>query len=301
MKSKQLFWGIFFVALGGLVLINNFVKISFNWAIILDLWPLAFVILGLYFILKDNPVRWLFIVINALFIAFVLFAAFKSFSTFIDDDTEFHGNYNVQHFNAPFNENVKKVNFTLETGGGHIYIKDTSMVDLVDARFEGSSGEYNFNHSDKGEDADVILSLEHGDIHFVKEAFKNALHLKLNEKPIWNMDFNIGASKLDLDLTPFKTENINFKSGAASIRVKIGDKIEMTNLRFEAGVTKIEVQIPKSSGCEIRSDASLSSKRFDGFNKIDKSTYRTENYDSAAKKIIIEFDTGVSSIEVDRI
>ncbi|HEX9253534.1 MAG TPA: hypothetical protein VF870_14915, partial [Ignavibacteriaceae bacterium] len=60
----------------------------------------------------------------------------------------------------------------------------------------------------------------------------------------------------------------------------------------------IDILIPDSVGCEIKSDAALSSRNYEGFIKINNDLYRSENFDKFTKKIYIDIDCGVSSIDV---
>ena len=57
----------------------------------------------------------------------------------------------------------------------------------------------------------------------------------------------------------------------------------------------------KSIGeCQVRTDDVLSSKNLNGFTKIKSGLYRTDGFDEAGKKIFIEIDCGVSSINIGR-
>ncbi len=59
---------------------------------------------------------------------------------------------------------------------------------------------------------------------------------------------------------------------------------DVTRFKIEAGASDIDILIPDSVGCEINSDAALSSKNYEGFNKINKDIYRTENFNTAKKE-----------------
>jgi hypothetical protein len=88
--------------------------------------------------------------------------------------------------------------------------------------------------------------------------------------------------------------------GAAALNVKFGDLSDVARLKIDAGASDMDILIPESVGCEINSDDALSSKNFKGFNKINHNIYRTDNFDKSTKKIFIEIDCGVSSIDVKK-
>ena len=88
--------------------------------------------------------------------------------------------------------------------------------------------------------------------------------------------------------------------GAASLKLKLGDKNDVTNLKLRSGVSSIEILVPDSAGCEIKTEVSLSTKDFYGFDKISSDTYRTGNFDNSKKKIYLNIHAGISSIKVKR-
>jgi len=144
------------------------------------------------------------------------------------------------------------------------------------------------------------LKMKKTKIKLRKGSFKNKMEMSLNAEPIWNMNFDLGAAAIDFDLSPYKVSTLKLDMGAASLDLKIGDKYPETIIDIDAGASSVDIEVPESSGCEIKSDVSLSSKHFNGFNKISKDLYKTDNFDSAKNKIYIRIDAGVSSIDVRR-
>jgi hypothetical protein len=69
---------------------------------------------------------------------------------------------------------------------------------------------------------------------------------------------------------------------------------------IETGVSNVEIDVPSESGCRIVVDSGLSSKDFIGFIKQSDGSYQTSNYSTAAKKIIISLQGGLSSFEVKK-
>ena len=139
--------------------------------------------------------------------------------------------------------------------------------------------------------------------HFVfsdNEHSKNKTLIKLNTSPVWDLNFEVGAAAINFDFSPYKTDKIEIKMGAASLKAKLGNKSDVTNMYVKAGVSSVDILVPESSGCEIQCKTALSSKEFDDFIKVNSNLYRTANFDSAKKKIYLDIDTGISSIHVSR-
>lgn len=129
---------------------------------------------------------------------------------------------------------------------------------------------------------------------------ENAVELSLNPNPEWDLNFNVGAASLDLDLTPYKVSKVDIGMGAAALNIKFGNLADITRFKLNAGASDIDILIPDSVGCEINSDAALSSKNYEGFKKVDNNLYRSEDFEKYPKKIFIEIDCGVSSIDVKK-
>lgn len=297
MRTHHLFWGILFVTLGVLVLLNNFAVLDFNWDFLWNLWPLILIVLGAFFIFRDVKYRWVFVLIMAFLLGLVIFAGFKSLDFFYHGDFE-DFNIQTQEFREPYNDSIRKAKLSVETAMGTIDLKGVSN-DLIEARAKGGYGTYSMDNQTTNEMADIRFELEHGHREF-HGIHKQYIDMKLNPNPLWDLDFNVGAASVDLDLGDFKTENIFMKSGAASIKLKLGDKSERTNVKFESGASSLNIMVPKDCGCEINTDIHLSDKHFDEFVKVDNNVYRTADFDKAAKKVYLDINAGISSIKVDR-
>jgi hypothetical protein len=135
---------------------------------------------------------------------------------------------------------------------------------------------------------------------FKKGKIKNRVEVNLNPEPVWNMNLDLGAAAIDFDFSKFKVEKIDMHMGAASLKAKLGSLSDELKFNLDAGASSIEIWVPETSGCEIRTDVALSSKNFEGFSKIRSDFYRTENFESAKQKIYLEIDSGVSSLKVKR-
>ncbi len=309
MKSSHIFWGIFFIALGGLILVNNFTNIYFDWETLAKLWPSVLILWGLSLFIKDNRfVKGFIVALLAVIIALTIFSSFnfifdvvhyengRSFSGIaIDNDAD----VDTTNYFEPFNLNVRESNLQFQSGAGHFEINGTSEG-LFSARTSGIKNNYSLDMEAFGDNANVNFSMKEGHFPFGHGKLINDVEMKLNTSPVWKLNFSMGAAGIDLDLSPYKIEKVDIEMGAAKLKVKLGDKSDNIKLNLEAGVSKIEILIPESSGCEINSETVLSNRHFNGFNKISSGLFRTANFDSASNKIYLSFNTGVSSIRVDR-
>ncbi|MBN1637784.1 MAG: hypothetical protein JW866_02370, partial [Ignavibacteriales bacterium] len=116
----------------------------------------------------------------------------------------------------------------------------------------------------------------------------------------WNLQLNIGVSKSYLDLREFCIGEVELNTGITNIFLKLGDKSDYSEINVEMGVSMLEIQIPKSSGCRINYDLHVVDSNIDGFEKKDSEVYLTENFEAATKKIDINVEGGVTSFKVIR-
>jgi hypothetical protein len=297
MKSGRLFWGSFFLVLGLLLIADRTGSLTLPWYAWWRFWPLLLVLGGIALLLRESKFLWIAIALAGTALA-VVAASMLSFSW---DGSDWKGSrdVHVQEFVVPLEEATERASFIFETGAGACTIQDTTNA-LVSANTECSFGEYQLGQTKAGNQQDVRLSLEgrHGGWNLGRMG--NRAEVRLNTLPVWDLDFSLGAARVDIDLRPYTVEHLKLKSGAAKVTVKIGPRGSETRVDVHAGASTIRIEVPESAGCEVFAEAPLSSKKFPGFTKIGTGEYRTDNYDNAAQKISIDIKAGVSSMRVTR-
>ncbi len=308
MKTKHIFWGLFFISLGVLILLYNLNAAYFDLSNIWQFWPLVIILWGISYFTKNVVLKGFIAALAAIILAVTLFAAFNSSFLFFNDafsihDSDFNitlnGNSDTSNYSESFDSNIKNAQFTLKAGAGAFLIKD-STDELISAVAQGYKNTYELSRNDSGENTVINMKMLKRSFTFGDGHNKNKLLLKFNTAPVWNLNFDIGAASADFDLSPFKTENVNINTGAASLKIKLGDKVDISNVKVKAGASSINIEVPDSAGCEIKTSTALSSRDFDGFDKVNSNLYRTDNFDSAKKKIYLKIDTGISSIHITR-
>lgn len=305
MKPSHIFWGLLFVGLGLLVLINNFTTIFMDWATIWKLWPLTIILIGLAILVKHQYGKSVIAGLAAIVLALAIFASFKTATQFFSNDINIDfgddadHEYSTSEFTEDYDSTLSFATLNFEAGAGTFNITDTTE-NLIFAKTVGHRNNYNLSRLDT--DSSTIIDFDMGDkaIFRFGDNYKNTVDINLNPRPVWDMNFDVGAASMDFDLTQFKTKDITVDMGAAAINIKLGDLLPETNLSVDAGASDINIFIPKGSGCKIITDGALSSKHFNDFEKIDSDNYETENFKEAVNKVYIDIDCGVSSISVER-
>jgi len=314
MKKSTIFWGVFLISLGILMLcytLNTFAGRDFSF--IIHLWPLFIIFWGVSLIKMPDIARKILSAINALFLALFIFAIISSgwhFSRNIIfnwrghhitgncSDSSYHGS---SSYSIPMNESIKSGEIILDMAAGQYKVSDTTS-NLFD--YSGRGIRYKCDFSKDSSAKAIVHISSPADINFFDDNDNdddgNRLNLKLNRNVIWDMNLNVGASDSKLDLKPFKIRNININCGASAFKLKMGDPVEDQKINIDAGASDIKLEIPFTTACRINSSTGLSGEHFNDF--VDKGSYfETENFDAGTKKLFINISGGVSSFKVVRV
>ncbi|MCX6305200.1 MAG: DUF5668 domain-containing protein [Bacteroidetes bacterium] len=311
MKYRHVFWAFILIAIGILFMLNNFGVLEFGFRTLWSLWPLILILWGISILpIKDGIKIIALVSVLALTVIFFNRIAdrsswfhFHNFRGFSDKDWEDDEdststyNYQPQNLSVPYDSLTNRGELKLEAAAGNFNLQGGTS-DFLTFNKTGDIGNYSITTTNENGRKQINLSLEKTGVrHTVNE---NKVEIKLNEKPSWNLDFDIGAAEILMDLRDYKIDTTNIDAGASSIDIKIGSRNPLTVMTFNAGASSIKVDIPKESGCQIKSESFMISKEFDGFTKKGDGIYQTDNFNTGRNKIFLTIKTAISKIEINR-
>ena len=215
---------------------------------------------------------------------------------FMDGKKPVNGSYNYE-----MEDFIQKANFNLEGGAGSFTMEgNTSKLFEANTRSNlvGFLSNTSVNKLDNS--ATVNLKMEEGNVKINNGEVSNEAKIQLNDKPVWTIDLGIGAGKGDFDFSNYKVEKLKVSTGVADMSIRLGDKLTNANVDIEAGVASITLEVPNSVGCEMHMDGAFNSKSFDGLEKISSGLYRSNGFDQSAKKIVINYEGGLTSFKIRR-
>jgi hypothetical protein len=312
MKYKHLFWAIILISIGLLFLLGNFGIIHFNWISFWRLWPLILIFWGIAILPFKDTYKFI-LLIGCVALTIVFFNRIDKTTPwylnfhrgFSDEDlklwdserdNEATYNYKDQNLVVPFDSLSSKGILNLDATAGNFTISG-STNDFLAFNKSGDIGNYELTSSDLKGTKTITLKMNEGSVrHNIK---KNSVDIRLNQKPAWNLDLNIGAAEMDLDLSGYKIDTAEFNAGASSIEIKLGDKNPLTILNFDAGASSITVKVPKTSGCQVSSESFMVSKEFEGLEKVRDNVYQSPAFAASKSKILITVKTAISKIRVE--
>ena len=298
MKSGRVFWAVLFITVGALGLLQNVLNLGWNWSGLWKAWPLVLILIGISVIFRDKQFRWIFSGSAGLLVGLIGFALFQHGCNEIDTNWKSNDKVVKQTLVEERDSSIARASFSFDGGAGVFTISDTTGH-LILVESDSTLGSYELTREDSAGMSNLSLEMNGGNMHWHGNG-RNAVNIRLNPDPEWEMDFDVGAAKANFNLSPFKVRKVNFNGGASAVDFKLGDRADLTDVDIETGVSSINVFVPSSVDCEIRTDASLSSKQFEGFAKMGPGVWRSEGYGTKTKKITINVDAGVSSIHISR-
>ncbi|MFA6553457.1 MAG: toast rack family protein [Patescibacteria group bacterium] len=185
----------------------------------------------------------------------------------------------------------------IKAGAGTLNIKG-GATDLVNGTLESNVTKATTESSLNNSIQTVTIKEDSISWHGVGHK-TNALDLMLTETLPITLSLDTGAMSINLDLKQVNAEAITINTGASSMDLALGDIPALTRLTIDGGASSFNISLPEGVGAKITIDAGLSSKNFPNFKKIDENNYETENYSTAQKKIDMDLDVGVSSINLN--
>lgn len=187
-------------------------------------------------------------------------------------------------------------------GGAGVFTIGGSSTRLFEANTSSTFVNYysNIRHNTADQTATVDFKMEEGNFDFDTDNGDNTVNIQLNDSVSWNVDLKFGAGEGKFDFSKNIVKKLELKSGAADITLKLGDRAENAEINVKSGMANVEIEVPKTVAVEIFSKGALSSTEFPGFEKKGKGSYRSPDYDEAAKKITIHYKAGLSNLKIER-
>ena len=337
-NSRGLYWGGLLIILGGVWLLRSLDLLHIEWSYILPYWPVLLIIAGVVLLVSGRE-RGRSGGIVGLLITLAVFGGIVNKTDRAldtdrwnfgwndhdnwdhddndDDDDDDHDDQNNDDQDdnedhdgvKPVNGNYKyemedfiqKANFNLEGGAGSFTLKgntDKLFEANTHTNLVGFTSNTSVNKVDNT--ATVNLKMGEGNVSIKNGEIKNEAKIQLNERPIWKIDLGIGAGKGDFDFSNYKVESLKVSTGVADMDIRLGDKLAYSSVKIESGVASVTIEIPSSVGCEMRIDGALNAKTLEGLDKVSSNLYRSAGFDKAEKKIVIDFEGGLTSVNIKR-
>jgi hypothetical protein len=312
MKYGHLFWAIILIAIGCLFMISNFGWIDFHWSTVWRLWPLILIFWGIAILPIREFVKYALLIGVILFtiVFFNRLTESKGWFHWHDGNSQWNfgdewnkdeggssRNMESQTLTVPFDSLSKKAELVLEAAAGDFKLEGVTG-ELISFSKNGNVGNYSLTSEDVSGKKRINVHLEKSE--GPRKFTKNEVEIRLNQQPVWDLDLDIGAASINMDLKDYRVDTITINAGASSIDLTLGNKNPVTVVNFDAGASSLNIRVPKDAACQVKSESFLVSRDFEGFHKTGSGLYQSDNFSSGKNKIYIDIETAVSSISIER-
>jgi len=306
----RLFFGLLVLVIGLFYLARNAgwlpADLHFNWSLI---WPLLIIVAGLSLMTGRGWLSGIIsVILIILLVGAVLMVIFGSLPGMSRMMWPTQGNRIQSGENFDFGQvtttdigiardpAAKAADISMNGGAGKIILKGGGDA-LASGTF--SSGIADLITDSKLEGTRQIVTMDtvgRGGMMFGRGA--NDLDLVLTREVPVTLEINTGAAELEFDLTRVVLEKLNISSGASSLKLALGDKAKTSRVSIKAGASNVIIELPATVGAKLVLKSTMTSRNLEGFEQVDDSTFKTVNYDLAEKKIDLNLELGISSLEI---
>ncbi len=310
MKTEKIIWGLILVFIGGILLLQNFGVIDFQWFVIWRFWPLILILIGANMLFSRENSQTGAIISVVLTLSALVFIGWQGtrdhhegksrwFFNEWEDEPKSDVKHKSGYFSEPYSASTTSAILNI-SGGATTYKLEDTTSELFNAKVSSSFGNYSLVKISNDSSETLNFKMSGKAEWDMREKGPNEAVMALNSNPLWTINVETGAGKAWFDLSKFKVQSFNFEGGATKLDVKLGAPLATTNVNVETGVSQIHISIPSNAACKINTDSGLSSSDFEGFDKQSDGSYITPNFSSAKEKFIIKLEGGLSKFDVDR-
>ncbi len=206
-------------------------------------------------------------------------------------------------FVEALSDNTREATLNLSGGAARFVVGEpAAAADLIKADTKMTVGSYSMSVERNETTGTPVIELKpnEGNVKLENGNLDNRVDVRLNEKPVWTVKVEMGAGQGDIDLSRYDVKKLDVKVGAADIDLKLGNRAVQSDVNISSGVASLTIRVPKDVGCRIEKDGALNLSQMDDLTKINDDLYESAGYATAAKKITIKYEGGMSKLKIVR-
>ncbi len=303
--NNKIATGIWLVFAGLVFLLHNMKVIDFNFYGIINLWPLILVSIGISLLLQGRTYsKYIVIASNIILCGIIFYKGITSKDTFYDrlgnievntgDDIE--GPF-TQVVSQDLSEDTETAKLTINGGAAKYNFsagKDSSLI--LDAKTAQATASLNLQS--KGE-KNVSMELTS---KMKNNKYNNSLiEVALNSKPVWNLEFNVGAAAITGDFKHMRIGKLEVNSGASSLNLHLPKPSDgVCDIEVNTAASKVILYLPKGAACQVETDALFSNNKYEDVDVVKDDVRKSKNFDQETNKYDIKVRGAANSLSILR-
>ena len=292
-----IFWGLLFVLVGTLLLLDNLNVIQVNLSNLWQLWPVLIIGAGISMLSLRGWVAA--VVASVLGVGLLVLVTVTVVENPYFMLTPQPTTQQVLTIPEEQDSTVKNLDVSVATGAAEILLSSSDQDEAVVAKLDSS-------HMTLASDSEVRDATRY--VTFTTEStrqlwlgsIKNKLELDVTRDLPLSLRLNIGASSLGGDMAKAKLSILDIKAGATTIDLKLGTVMARQEVTLEAGASTVTLDVPKTAGVRVYTDGGLNTTDFEDIDKTSEGVYQTKDFDTASSQITIRAKLGASTFTIDR-
>ncbi|GGE06381.1 MULTISPECIES: LiaI-LiaF-like domain-containing protein [Sphingobacterium] len=303
--NNKIATGIWLVFAGLVFLLHNMKVIDFNFYGIINLWPLILVSIGISLLLQGRTYsKYIVIASNIILCGIIFYKGITSKDTFYDrlgnievntgDDIE--GPF-TQVVSQNLSEDTETAKLTINGGAAKYNFsagKDSSLI--LDAKTAQATASLNLQS--KGE-KNVSMELTS---KMKNNKYNNSLiEVALNTKPLWDLEFNVGAAAITGDFKQMRIGKLEVNSGASSLNLYLPKPSDgVCDIEVNTAASKVILYLPKGAACQVETDALFSNNKYEDVDVVIDDVRKSKNFDQETNKYDIKVAGAANSLSILR-
>lgn len=291
MSPWRLAIGIIIILIGLQFLAAN---LGWSWAWSINfwqLWPIFIILIGLSMLSRGGRMHaglgWL--------IALVLIGGAITYGVLNPVKTEVEN----QDIALAQRDGATAADVSIDMGAAKVTVGGGSDQ-LVTGTFSSNITSLQTSDSLSNDTQEVSFTAQDRGHFWFFGGLKNELDLNLTDDLPMSLTVDSGAADLNFDLSTLMLQRLDIDSGASTLDLTLGDKLDATEVNIDSGAASLTIDVPETVGMKVYLDAGASSKHLpDSLQKTDDDTYETKDFNKAEKQITLTISAGASTITIN--
>jgi hypothetical protein len=297
MTVSRLRWGLLFITVGVMLLLNNAGSLSWGyWADLIVWWPVLLIAIGLEKIFQKTSLHFLAYLSPVILAGGMILVAF-------DTGTEptFRNYFSSYRWSEDADSTIRVIDADIDHGRYDFFINGSSF-NLASAKFNRFSRKPSINFSK----SDGIAKLEIGrrslrsDGVFVFNSGRYGQDWTMSFSPQVPLKLACRGKQSDvsLNLQSIPLEELKITNDEGDIYLKIGDLSPRVNIEINSPDSPLRLRIPRGAG--LRVDGIDKASYFKTMGLLeDKGYFISPGFDTTRIKIMLDIDKGLEHFSID--
>jgi len=293
MNPSRFRWGVLFILVGVLLLMNNTGKLAWGaWEDILSLWPILLIAIGIEKIFTKSKAEFISYLSTLALAAIVIWVAWGGG---IDGYRE-HGS---SRYRVEMDDDVQKIVGNIKVKNHDLNLNGTDN-DLIYARYNGFGRSPRIDYQIENGIGQLNI-VDHSHWSWISTSrYSNDLNLYLKQHLPISLTCSGDKSNMRLDCHLLKIEDLSIDSKEGNIRIILGNFSDMVRLSLKGKEADFNLQLPEGCGLRVTGVDKDNERLLERIGLVRSGdVFISNGYDTLKPKIELHLDPNVTQLGID--